>query len=554
MLIKCIFLFAIYFNVAFALNSSSNLVTINILGINDFHGQITKDWQVENRPVGGAAVLSSYLKDEISKQPNTLIAISGDTVGASPAASAFFGDEPTILFFNSFANPFCHTQSFALQESDRRCNIVNTIGNHEFDLGTKKMLDLIYFKRKAKYFTEHYPGAKYPYISANILDAKTKKLLFRPYLIKEIAGVRIGFIGAILEDTPSVVFSSNITGLQFTNEAQAINRFIPEMKKQGADIIVALIHQGGDQKKYFGITQPNAIDVTGSIVNIVKNLDDAVDVVLSAHTHKFTNAYLKNNHGKSILVTQAYSYSTAYAKVVLIFNRQTHRLVNKTAEIITTFADSGPGLHPSLAIQKRVDQLEQKIAPITQRYITTLKNDLLKTQTNAGESALGDLVADAIRAKMHADIAVLNPGSMRGNLYKGKVLWGNAFAVLPFSDNIVNVSLSGADIEKLLNEQWLNQPKFYSLQISGINYIWDPAKPVGDRIVSIMINKQPINKDHFYTVAVNLFLASGGNNFVLLRSAKRLNRGPTMLQAFIDYVKHLPDPLAYEVDNRIQVK
>ena len=172
----------------------------------------------------------------------------------------------------------------------------------------------------------------------------------------------MAFIGAVLKETPTMVAPSSVAGLKFLDEAEAINSYIPALKAQQVRAIVVLLHQGGFQKHYHGPTRRNC-EVTGCLGDIIKRLDDEIDVVLTGHTHKFTNAFLKNQHGKEMLVTQAYSYGTAYADITLEIDKATKDIVTKTATIVTTYADDGPGLTPDLAAAKLVAQADARGRP-----------------------------------------------------------------------------------------------------------------------------------------------------------------------------------------------
>lgn len=525
-------------------------ITIKIIGINDFHGQITTGKNRNNHPVGGAAVLTSYIKDiEKNNEGNTLIAFSGDQTGASPPASGLLKDEPTILFLNTLGNAHCTFEN----RLDPLCNVVGTIGNHEFDKGYQNLLEMQNGRNSAP--TNHwlpiarFTGANFPFISANIVDAATKQPLFTPYVIKRINGINIGFIGAALHDAANIIVAPNISGIEFLDEAQTINHYLPEMKAKGADIIVVLMHQGGNQKAYEGFTQPNTT-VTGEITDIVKKLNDDVDVVMSAHTHQFLNAYLPNAHGKQILVTQAYSYSVAFAELSLSFDTDTHQLLNKFARIITTFADKGPGLNPDKEVSQLIKYAEDNVAPIVNAYIGTSQSLLSKKANRAGESNLGDLIADAFRNVTHADVAFINSGSMRTDISPGDITWGQVYTMLPFENAVIKLSMKGSDIAALLEQQWQND-RTYMLQISGITYSYNTNNSQGHRVSSIKINNQPLQVNQMYSVATNDLLYNGGDNFTMMTKGKYIETDGKDIEALVAYIKSLPQPFNVAIEGRI---
>lgn len=347
-----------------------SLQHVQILAINDFHGQLSAGRRVANRPIGSAPVLASYLKAAQAGQENqTFIVHAGDHVGASPAASALLQDEPSIMFLNFLANNQC----FPNKPTRARCNIVATLGDHEFDEGKDELLRLIEGgNHPAGPFLEEdeYEGARFPYVSANVVDEKTGEPILLPYVVRTVKDTNIAFIGAVLKETPTIVTPTGVAGLQFLDEAEAINRYVVELKAKKVRAIVVLIHQGGVQTSYAGPTNPLAGPVTGTaIADIVARLDDEVDVVVSGHAHQFTNAIFRNRNGKEILVTQAFSAGTAYGDIDLDIDRRSKDVVAKSASIITTFADAGPGLTPHPEVAELVMTAEETVAPLVNRVI-----------------------------------------------------------------------------------------------------------------------------------------------------------------------------------------
>lgn len=381
------------------------IVPMKLLGINDFHGQLSPR-TVGSRPAGGAAVLASYLKSAAAQAAGDAFIIhAGDHVGASPPNAALLQDEPAISVLNLLANDKC--LPFKLQRrlpdslqpyTQLRCNVVGTLGNHEFDEGVVELLRLLAGGNHSTgpFIESNWQGARFPYVSANVLAADSKPLL-SPYTVKLAAGVRIGVIGAVLKETPTIVTPSGVAGLQFVDEAKAINAAVIELKRQGVRSIVVTIHQGIRQTSYEGQTNPDLNGLTGPIVDIVKLLNDEVDVVISGHAHGFTNALIPTNKGKQILVTQAFSASTAYGDIDLSISRKTGDVVEKSAAIITTWGDQGPGLSPDAAVAALVAAADERVAPLVNQLIGVSQNALTRTENAAGESALGNLIADAQR-------------------------------------------------------------------------------------------------------------------------------------------------------------
>lgn len=537
------------------------IVQIKLLGINDFHGQLSAR-AVGARPAGGAAVLASYLRAASdSAKDGAIIVHAGDHVGASPPNSALLQDEPAIGVLNQLGNKYCHPVSlfrklpYEIQAySQPRCNIVGTFGNHEFDDGIDEALRLVYGgnHKNGPFIEKRWQGARFPYISANVINESTGRSVLPPHTVKVVDGVRIGFIGAVLKETPTIVTPTGVAGLKFIDEADAINASVKQLQRQGVKTIVVTIHQGLRQTSYEGPTDPTVNNLTGPIVDIVKRLDSEVDVVISGHAHGFTNALIPNNQGKQVLVTQAFSASTAYGDIDLSISRRSSDVVEKSAAVITTWGDAGPGLSPDVKVAELVATADERVAPLVNRVVGTVTTVLTRTESSAGESALGNLIADAQRVTTDADFAFMNPGGIRADLDAGEVTWGDLFTIQPFANDLVSMDLTGAQIKLLLEQQWLGQTSARILKSSGLTYSWDGARPVGDRVTQILgADSVPLDPAATYRVTVNSFIAAGGDNFLVLVQGTNRVIGPVDLAALVEHVQSLPQPFSAAIEGRI---
>jgi 5'-nucleotidase len=526
-------------------------VPVKLLGFNDFHGQITATRKVAGRPVGGAAVLASYLEAAEALAPSrTLIVHAGDHVGASPPESALLQDEPAIDFLNGLSNRECRRE-FKLNPF---CNVVGTIGNHELDEGRAELHRLLEGGTYAAgpFLDAPWRGARFPVISSNVVDAKTGAPIAPPFVVKIVNGVPIGFIGAILHDAPSVILPESIKGLRFLDEAETANHYARVLRALGVRSIVLLLHQGGFQTSYAGQTDAGAPAVTGSIVDIVSRLDDEFDLVVSGHTHAFTNTILKTAGGASVLVTQAFSYSTAFTDIDLEIDPVTLDVVSKTARVVTTYGDEGPGLTPDPIAADLVKRATDKVGPIVQRVVGTAAADVSRAASASGESALGDLIADAQRASLGTDVAFMNPGGIRTDVAAGPVTWGALFAVQPFGNTLTRLTLSGQQIVDVLNQQWSTDPNGRFLQVSGLAYTWDGSRAASDRVVGVTVGGKSLDRAASYTVTVNNFLATGGDGFKAFTGGTVDSGGPSDLDALVAYVAALSQPFQAPPGNRIQ--
>jgi len=538
-------------------------VHVKILGINDFHGQLSTGRLVGIRPVGGAAVLASYLKSAAaSAKDGHLIIHAGDQVGASPPASALLQDEPSIQFLNQLANRECRhidpRKPFAplvIAYLQPRCNVIGTLGNHEFDEGVTELLRLVGGGNSIKgpFLESPWRGARFPYVSSNVVRHSDGKPVLPPFTIKIVDGVPIAVIGAVLKETPTIVTPSGVAGIDFLDEIQSINKYVGVVRKLGVRTIIVTIHQGTRQTPtYVGPTDPDVTGLSGSIVDIVKGLDKEVDVVVSGHSHSFTNALLPNAGGAPVLVAQAFSASTAYDDIDLTISRKSKNVIEKSASIVTTYADEGPGLTPDPEAASLTLAAEQIVAPLVTRLVGFAPNAVTTTENAAGESALGNLIADAQRIRTDADLAFMNAGGIRNNLDAGEITWGELFAIQPFSNDLVSMDLTGAQVRTLLEQQWVGQVNPRILKPSAIWYRWQacpgynpaavPFCPQGGvpQVLEIRVGGPTgavLDASATYRVTVNSFMATGGDNFFVLVQGTNRVVGPVDLDALVNYVE-----------------
>jgi 5'-nucleotidase len=505
-------------------------IGLQLLVLNDFHGGLLPG-RVGDRPAGGAAVLASYMDaaeaEARAQGAETLRLSAGDNIGASPPISALLQDEPTMD---------------ALDMLGIRYSVV---GNHEFDEGLAELRRLQ--DGGCHSATGCYAGARMRYLAANVVDEGGAPI-FPPYAIEYAQGVPVGLIGVVLRDTPTIVIPSGVAGLRFLDEADTIDRYVAELKGRGVETIVALVHQGGNVAPG---GSPNGGPLTGPIVTIAERTSQDVDVILSGHTHQ---GYQATVAGK--LVTQAFANGTAYADVDLLIDTTTKDVVAKQARIVTAYADAGPGLTPNADLARFVGAAEQRVAPIVGRVVGQSAAPITREQAPSGEQALGNLIADAQRRKMGAQMAAMNPGGIRADLPAGQLTYGTLYAVQPFGNDLVKMTLTGEQLYALFNQQWSQQAdgteRYRPLQVSGIRVTWEGARPAGDRIVALELpDGTPIDRAASYTIVVNSFMADGGDGFVVLREGRDRVVGPVDLDALVEYVEGFGGPVTATQEGRI---
>ncbi|MFA6032802.1 MAG: bifunctional metallophosphatase/5'-nucleotidase [Myxococcota bacterium] len=524
---------------------------IKILAVNDFHGQLPDGKLMNNRPAGGIPVLAAYMKKAVAENgaDRTLIVLPGDQTGASPPDSGLLLDEPAGLFFNMFANGHCKAGD---RSALTGCNMIATVGNHEFDRGLDELERKLNGGNRStaiSHIQDPYPGAMPYYILSNVKMRSGGALLLSPRVIWEAGGVRIGFIGAVTVTTQTSVMPDVIAGLEFIDEAQAINEQVAALKAEGIRAIVVALHEGGTQTAYDGPTQSGTAP-TGRIADIVPALDGEVDVVLSGHSHKFTNAYIKNAAGRDVLVTQAYCYSTAYADVDITVSGESGDIIGKTARIVITYADQSPGNGPDAESLALLGKADKDVAPVVNQPVGTSSAVITATQNDSGESPLGDLVADSMLASTpDANVAFINTGAIRADLPAGQIIWGDAYSVLPFGNVVVVNVITGDQIRRVLEQQWTAP---YNLAVAGLTYTYSASAPAGSRVQQITIGGVPVDPGNNYTAVINDYLDTGGDTYTVFDETQFVSSGELLLDALINHIKELPQPFMATTDGRIK--
>lgn len=514
-----------------------HLVDIQILALNDFHGNLVSGGTLtladETRvPAGGAAYVASLVRAKETENPNTVFVSAGDLIGASPLVSALFHDEPTIEAMN-------------LMGLD-----ANAVGNHEFDEGREELLRMQTggcHPVDGCLDGDGFGGAEFPFLAANVVDEATGDTLFPPYeIVRFEKGVRVAFIGMTLEGTPTIVTPSGVAGLDFRDEADTVNALVDRLKPQ-ADIVVVLLHEGGVPGPGSGFDGCNGI--SGPVVDIVERTSDEVDLFITGHTHQ---SYICEIDDRPVTSTNAFGR-------LLTDIDLTYDVASK--EIVSTTIDNVPVLQedivPAADVDALVDRYVTLAAPLENRVIGSITESLTRTTNAAGESALGDVIADSQLEATddpgfgEAVVAFMNPGGIRADLTfdsptgsAGEVTYGEIFTVQPFGNSLVTMTLTGAQIDTLLEQQWLEQPFPRILQVSeGFSYTWSAGAPDGSKvdIGSITINGTPVNPTGTYRVTVNSFLADGGDNFtVLLEGTDRLGGAQDLDAVEAYFAAHSP--------------
>ncbi|TYP68653.1 bifunctional 2',3'-cyclic-nucleotide 2'-phosphodiesterase/3'-nucleotidase [Paenibacillus methanolicus] len=488
----------------YKLDMKAQNVKVKLLGINDFHGQLDYSTKVGESMVGGAAYLATYLKKLEQTNPNTLLVHNGDAVGASSPVSALDRDKPTLDFLK-------------LLDFD-----VASLGNHEFDQGVPALLAQLNGGVDPVNTKITHEKTDIEYVSANVIVKETGKPLIAPYVVKEIGGEKIGFIGVVTMLTPSKVSPAALEPVNIVAQAPVVNKAVAELKEQGVKAIVVLAHDPASQNSTTGA-------ITGEAADLANAVDDEVDVIFAGDNHAKVNGSVDNK-----LVFQAYSYGTAFADVNLEIDPKTHDIVKKEATIVDVKQE---GVTPDAA-SNAIIQASLERHPELSQPVGSADKAYAKANAYTQETELGNLIADAMRDSMSTDFAFMNPGGIRADLPKGDVKYSDLFRIQPFGNQLVKMTLTGAQVKKLLQQQWgAADSDTKTLQISGLKYTADFNKPIADRVVSLAKEDgTPITDTAEYTVVVNNFMAAGGDNYKVLLEGKNPAAGSTDIDALYNYV------------------
>ena len=517
-------------------------VEIQILAFNDLHGNLQTPDPVEVADpdgtkhkivTGGVAHLAAALSGLRAGHANTVTVSAGDTIGASPLISANYLDEPTIAAMNLLGLEF------------------NSVGNHEFDRGGDELKRMqaggcAKFTRRIPCAVEPFAGARFRYLAANVVQADGSTI-FPATGLKQFdtpAGpITIGFIGMTLKGTANLVTPSGVKGLSFKDEAETANALVPQLKAQGADTIVLLIHQGGKLPQF---TTGNGCDgLYGEILPILGKLDPAITTIVSGHTHWAYVCRGTPQVGAGRLLTSAGKYGYFATDLRLRFDPVSHRLVGQDAQnIVVGNGDRGE----DTSEQALVDRYASAVAPIASRIVGRLTATATKS-TEDGESAAADLIADSMLAATRsaenggAQLALVNGTGVRVDLPRGDVRYDAAFAMMPFGNNLVVMTMTGAQIKAALEQQYavpirsgFHAPAALAPS-AGFAFDVDLSKPKGSRIVAMRLNGKALDPTGRYRVAVNNYLASGGDSLSAFTAGTEItDKGIIDLDALVAWI------------------
>lgn len=503
------------------------LIQLQVLSFNDYHGYLEAPTGGDNTlgaaldptltPVGGSEFLSSKLTELRASARNSVTVAAGDLIGGSTFLSGLFHDEPSV-------------ESLEAMKLD-----VSGVGNHEFDEG----LDELYRMQNGGchpvegcYFPEApYDGADFPWLAANVTFDDTGKTVLPPTWTKVVEGVKVGFIGMTLEGTPELVSAVGIQGLSFNDEVESANAAAAQLRRNNVSSIVVLLHEGGAQAG----TYNQCTGISGPVVEIAENLDPAIDLVVTGHTHQPYVCTIDDPAGNPRQVTSASSFGRVVTETTLTINKFTRDVV-RSATVSQNHLVAR--VNPDPALTAIIQKWKTIGDPIGNRVIGEITEDITNPGNRTQETAMQNLVADGLLAATAApenggaQIAVVNPGGVRASLsfapppgstqQPGDVTYAEAYAVQPFGNFLVTMDLTGAQLKSMLEQQFFargTRPQLVLGVSDGLTFDWlqSQSVPQGSRVANLKFMGVPVEDGVIYRVATNNFLADGGDGFTVFR-------------------------------------
>jgi 5'-nucleotidase len=556
---------------------------VHVLAFNDLHGNLeAASLNIYGKYAGGAAYLAKAIKTRQAQYgAMQATVLAGDNIGASPLANGLFHEEPITVATNFMKVDFA------------------SVGNHEFDKGKDELLRIqrggchpVDGCTGAPYAgvfgdANTYPGARFKYLSANVIVNATGKTLFPAYGIKQFraSGKRfgIGFIGEVLEATPTIVTPTGVAGLTFQDEADAANKAVAELKSRGIATSLLVIHEGGFQSSPAALNGCGGNLAGSAIAEIASRLDPSIKVIVSAHTHAEYRCTITAG-GVTRLITSASSFGRVLSDITLTVNPSTGELVSAGAEniIVENALNAPPAARiadtskEDSQVQAVVNQYVTASAPLANKVIGKIQGDLTRTGSAFGESQLGDVIADAQFVATQpanlgdAKVAFMNPGGIRNDLLfnaissggeaPGEVTYGEAFSVQPFGNSLVTKTMTGDMIHRLLEQQFPGcggQTTKRILQISAsFSYEQsEAAATCADKIGRMWVNGTLVNPGDSFRVTMNNFLAFGGDGFTVFNEGTNALGGAQDIDAFVAYfAANAPGGIPVPPLNRIVAK
>ncbi|MDD2396498.1 MAG: 5'-nucleotidase C-terminal domain-containing protein [Tissierellia bacterium] len=448
---------------SFAFAEDAEITKITIIHTNDTHARLVED---SYNGIMGFAKIATLVKEAKAANPNTLVLDAGDTLHGMPIVNISKG-ENAIKVLEAVGYNYM------------------TLGNHDFNYGKERLFELRDMSQVGM-------------ISANIVD-ENGEYVFTPFVIEEVGGVKVGIYGLSTPETTILTNPKNVVGLTFKDPIEVSKEIVKELEDK-TDVIIALAHLGLDESS--SVTSKALAEAV-----------DGIDIIVDGHSHtKLEAGQLENN--TLIVQTENYDKNLGYVDIEV----QNSEVVNKTARLLTTEAAASAIADPDLEkmitdINTANEEVFNQVIAKTDIYLDGVRENVRTKETN-----LGNLSADAARAATGADIAFVNGGGIREDIPIGDITNGKIAAIFPFGNTIEVKKITGADLKAMLEWSVSDFPaaKGAFLQVSGLEFAFDPAQPVDSKVVEITVGGEAFDETKEYTVAINDFMSVGGDGYEML--------------------------------------
>jgi 5'-nucleotidase len=480
---------------------AANHQTLTIVHVNDMHGRVSEN---EGSKELGFAKLASVVNGLRAEDPNVLFLNAGDALHGTIDVNLTQGEE-IVKIMNKM-------------EFDAM-----TPGNHDFNYGYNRLLELKEM-------------AEFPILGANIVKESDKTSDFEPYIIKDMEnGLKVGIFGLGTDETKYKSHPSNTIGIEFADVVTTADKYVKELKDKGADVIIALVHLGMDE---------SSVNTSNELAEKV----EGIDLIVDGHSHHILEEGMIVN---DTLIVQAGSYTQNIGHVKLEF--EDGKIVNRVAHIMTY--EDLKDTEPDQEIANMVEELVAKNEPLKNTVIgrTEVKLEGTRELVRAGETNLGNLITDAMRKSTGADFALTNGGGIRASIDEGEITLGEVLTAFPFTNTLAVIEVTGEEVLLALEHgvDAYPEPAGHFPHVSGLTYTFDPSKPVGQRIVSVTINGEPIDKTETYTMVTNDFLAAGGDGYTMFTNKPFIGEGGLLSDVLAEYISST-EMIGPRVEGRIK--
>jgi len=479
-----------------------------VLETTDLHGALLPGARERRsgRAVGGSAILAAHLRRLRAENPEgTILLDGGDMFQGTMISNLQYGrpvvEQMNLLGYSGFA-----------------------VGNHDFDWSADTL---------ARRVAEMHFSA----LAANMVERRSGRMprWARSDTLLVRRGVRVGLFGMAYVGTPKVTLATNVAYLRFEDDSATAARLVPVLRKRWhPPVMIEIGHTPAETD--------STRHASGDLARLARGVP-GVDLWMGGHSHNYV---LDEIAGATVMIPG--SQGQAVGVCDLTVDPVAGRVVERRARIVSTYADE---VAPDSILAARVAVWNAHVAALAATPIG--RNARTLARGRSGESTLGDLVADAMRAETKADLAFTNSGGLRADLAEGTITKGSVYEIIPFDNTLVVIRLTGAEVRGLL-EDGLGHGRVS--QQSGLRYRFDLSRPPGQRLLSVSLaDGSALDEEKTYLVVVNNFMAAGGDNYDSLARAKdQLDTGALARDALEHYITQLAKdrPLDIQPDGRIE--